>query len=91
MPVLELPPPAPVMMHSVAPAEGADGRSLQRAAEEAFAHWLDRADSYFHDEAGDPFGYEITPFVPTHQVPVRFKYVGRGKPLPMNFDDDEGE
>ena len=76
------------LMELAPPAQGIEGQKIQEAAEAAFWHWDDRP-AHFLLEAGDADELSYDPVPPTtvFSVPVKYRFVGRAKPMPYPLDE----
>jgi hypothetical protein len=74
---------------SAAPAaQSVEGRKVEEAAERAIRHWHDRAEFILAMESStDAFSYNPLPLEPALSVRVKYRYVGKLKPLAYPLDE----
>ena len=69
-------------------AQGPDGQKIRSIWKSVFGHWMATESSRLDicGQLDDP-NYSALPAKRRYSIPVKYRYVGRGKPIPYPLDD----
>jgi hypothetical protein len=71
------------------PAQGTEGRYLERQARKVWRHWKQPSELVFGADSGeaDEITYQSVPREKAFSIQVKYRYVGEMKPKPFPLND----